>query len=137
MVHTLDHNLSKSLKVKMKQKKKKIAGTHLPFSSSLFFFVSPFPSRRSPFSPSFSILVVFRSFLVSPSSSFYSFPPCSPWWRILFFCLGATPPAVLLANLKVRVCIPRVCCLVSCVLVKNVFHFSCSLFSISIWTSLV
>ena len=96
----------------------------MPFSSSLFFFVSPFPSCRSPFSPSFSIFVVFRSFLVSPSSSFDSFPPCSPWWRILFFCLGATPPTALIANLKVRVCIPLVCRLVSCVLVFNLFRLS-------------
>ena len=39
-------------------------------------------------------LVVFRLFLVSPSSLFFSLP-CFPWLRILLFCYfvsGATPP---------------------------------------------
>ena len=62
-------------------------------------------------------------FLVSPSI-FFSFLPCSPWLRLLFFCLGATPPPALLEILQVRVCMPLVCRLVSCVLVFNLFRLS-------------
>ena len=50
MVHTLDHNLSKSLKVKMKQKKKKSPGHTclfpLPFFSSFLLF--PLAALRFP-----------------------------------------------------------------------------------------
>ena len=93
------------------------AGTPLSFSFFLFFLVffvvrfsSPF--CRSPCSPSLFLfsfvlsfrILVFRLFLVSPSSTFFSLP-CFPWWRILLFCyfvsaLRRTPSPALLASLK-------------------------------------
>ena len=64
----------------------------MPFPFFLFFFVFPFPFVVSRFHCPFRLVflfVVFRLFLVSPSSLFFSLP-CSPWSRILLFCLGAT-----------------------------------------------
>ena len=63
---------------------------------SPFFFVFPFPFCHSPFSPSFSFAFSLCRFaLVSRTVYHLRFLfslPCSPCWRILLFCLGATPP---------------------------------------------
>ena len=78
-----------------------------------FFVVFPFPCAFSVF-PFLFRFVVLRLFLVSPSSLFFSLP-CSPRWRIMLFCLRATPPprgACEPAYLR----IPLVCCLLSFVL---------------------
>ena len=74
-----------------------------PGHPCLFFFFLhilrfPFPFAVPRFPLSFRF-VFFRLFLVS---LFFS-SPCSTWGRILFFCLGATPPRALLASLLVCV----------------------------------
>ena len=47
-------------------------------------------------------------FLVSPFSLFFFSLPCSPWWRILFFCLRATPPPRCL-RASLQVCVFPLC----------------------------
>ena len=94
------------------------------FPFSFFFFLrfsSPFfVVLRVPLPCSFSFvlsfrLVVFRLFLVSPSSLLLSHP-CFPWWRILLFCyfVSALHPPCAPCELEVRVLSP--CMLSSCVL---------------------
>ena len=65
--------------------------------------------------------VVFRLFLVRSPSIFFPLP-CSPWWRILFFCLDATPPSRCLRACKSAYSPYNMCCLISCVLA--LFFFS-------------
>ena len=73
--------------------------------------------------------MVRSSFPVLPSVLFFSLP-CSPWWWILSFCLGAAPPRATCEPASLR--IPLVCCLLSCVLAFYLFYFSSlpSLFSL-------
>ena len=101
---------------------------HVPFS-----FVSSFR------------LVVFRLFLVSPSSLSFSLP-CFPQGLvtdsvILLFRLGATPPPrAPWAPCEPDVCVfPLACCLLPCVVDVDLFlfFFSSFPFSILIWPSLV
>ena len=76
------------------------------FPFSFFFLRFSFPFRRSPFPPSFSFclfVVSFSCFFLYHLRSFFALP-CSPWWRILFFCVGATyPPPAQPARLQVWV----------------------------------
>ena len=111
----------------------------MPFSFlSPFFFLRFFFAffGRSPFSPFLFVLslrfVVFRLCLVSTFSLFF-WIPCSPWWRILFFCLGDTPPPARCASLQV--CVFPLCAAVfRAFLLFIIFYVSSlpSLFSISI-----
>ena len=81
-------------------------------------------------------LVVFRLFLTSPSSLFFSLP-CFPWWRIMLFCYFVSalhPPRALLTSLKYAWCL--LSWVVDVDLLFDLFFFSFR-FSISIWTSLV
>ena len=93
----------------------------LPFSVLPFFFVLSFR------------FVVIRLFLVSPFLLFAL--PCSPWWRMLFFCLGATPPPWCL---RARKCAYSPCCVLPCflrccVLAFYSFDFVLCLFPFSIY----
>ena len=84
-----------------------------------FFLRFSFQFCRSPFPPSFSNYR-FRFFVVS-SSLFLSLRR-SPWWRILFFCLGATSP---LRCEPASLPIPLVCCLIYFIASLIFIYFSC------------
>ena len=67
--------------------------------------------------------MVRSSFPVLPSVLFFSLP-CSPWWWILFFCLGATPPLRCLRACKSAYSPCALSSFFSCVLDFSWFLFS-------------
>ena len=93
-----------------------------PFFSSYFLSLAtlrfPFPFR----------FVDFRFFLVWRSSFFFSLPG-SPWWRILLFFLGTTPPPRCLRACK-SACYP---CVVSSFLRPCFFFVLCFFLSSSLF----
>ena len=111
--------------------------TRFPFFAYVFAF---FPFGRSPFSvfPSPFRFVVFRLCLIPRIIAFFAFIalfslPRSPWCRVLFSCLGDTPPpraACEPASLRV----PPLC---ARIFMRSCFLFFSSLFWLSIWRSFV
>ena len=77
--------------------------------------------------------MVRSSFPVLPSVLFFSLP-CSPWWWILFFCLGATPPPRAVCE-PANLCIPLCACLLTSWLFMLFIFLSSFPFSSSIWPS--